>query len=1026
MKKINKKAFTLIELLAVIVILALIALIAVPMVIKIMTNARKSAAEDSSYGILKAAENYIASVMLANDGVFPNEKIEFDCSNNGCELSTTNDSLSNFNMINFNGKKPTTGKIIINDSKVETMHLEFGNFICIYPVDDGKVKCSDNDGIIQINNIDLKSTQDSISVTVDTLGNVEKYEYSLDDVTYFESTNNTYEFNNLDRDTLYTVYVKISANKKTEKSNKTIKTLLFPQIIYQLEDEDNWTKLKVLTINYPDGEYVKKYKILSGNVEGMELNSEYTVADNVINLTFNSPGKIETIISDGEKSQTDSYEVNKVDSEIPSVDVITNDLSVTINSNDNSGSGIDSYCIVSSAAVELCEFTTTNDDIINIQMESYGKYYAYVKDKAGNISLPFEFDLSFSDSRSKVASYDYTKTNGNILLDVSGNNNDATMNNVNATSDGLLFDGKYANDYISFSEFNSQTFSINVVFKLADFKNESQMIIANVQYGGIQIYIDTDGYLATSAYIDGEYRKIQTEFLADLNKVYAVMVTYNNNVLSMYVNGEFIGAYSSDKSLTYPENNTIFMAGQNPDGTTANGNNFIGSIYYINFYDEEVLANEIQNIHYNNLQNLSSNNYKNINIGLISQYDYTIDNNKLIDLSGNNNNGKVNDIIVRNNSLVFDGDGVNDYITLYRKDMNDFSVTATFSSSRLKNGQIINNTQYGGCQIYISSSYKIVGSCYINGAYREFATDYIIEPNQVYTATLNFDNNVLTFYVNQQLIGTYSSNYGITHPEDETIWIIGQAAKGSGVENSYKLDGNIYSILMYGRGLNETEILSIQDDNMNKYPLYTQYSLDTSLLASYDASSELNSTTSLKNLIGNSYHGTISGATFSNNKLYFDGLNDYVKLRAYNLSNITLAASFDVPSLNSKTNNIISNIEYGGCIIGIGSQNKAFGSCYINGAYRYIYSKTEISANTKYDAVLTYDGTKLEFYLNDVSQGSYESTSGITVPDDSTIYMIGVNPNGSNPVSDYFKGNLYKLKIYSRALTSNEVLNLDL
>ncbi|MEG2847894.1 MAG: prepilin-type N-terminal cleavage/methylation domain-containing protein, partial [Bacilli bacterium] len=56
----NYKGFTLIELLAVIVILAIIALIAVPFIMNIIDKAKKSAFEDSAYGILKASELYYA------------------------------------------------------------------------------------------------------------------------------------------------------------------------------------------------------------------------------------------------------------------------------------------------------------------------------------------------------------------------------------------------------------------------------------------------------------------------------------------------------------------------------------------------------------------------------------------------------------------------------------------------------------------------------------------------------------------------------------------------------------------------------------------------------------------------------------------------------------------------------------------------------------------------------------------------------------------------------------------------------
>ena len=46
----KKNAFTLIELLAIIVILAIIALITVPIILNIIENSRKGAAQDSAYG----------------------------------------------------------------------------------------------------------------------------------------------------------------------------------------------------------------------------------------------------------------------------------------------------------------------------------------------------------------------------------------------------------------------------------------------------------------------------------------------------------------------------------------------------------------------------------------------------------------------------------------------------------------------------------------------------------------------------------------------------------------------------------------------------------------------------------------------------------------------------------------------------------------------------------------------------------------------------------------------------------------
>lgn len=69
--KMNTKGFTLIELLAVIVILAVIALIATPLIMGVIDDAKKGAAENSAYGFVKAVENSIATTMIKDTAFTP-------------------------------------------------------------------------------------------------------------------------------------------------------------------------------------------------------------------------------------------------------------------------------------------------------------------------------------------------------------------------------------------------------------------------------------------------------------------------------------------------------------------------------------------------------------------------------------------------------------------------------------------------------------------------------------------------------------------------------------------------------------------------------------------------------------------------------------------------------------------------------------------------------------------------------------------------------------------------------------------
>ena len=126
MKKEN--AFTLIELLAVIVVLAIIALIATPIVMNTIKNAKKGAAERSADNYIKQVETAVAEAKLEKNSI-PNGTYDIDKDGN-----LTGEGLPDGKLkIEMNGNKPTSGTITINNGQVENSStMTIGDYSLVY------------------------------------------------------------------------------------------------------------------------------------------------------------------------------------------------------------------------------------------------------------------------------------------------------------------------------------------------------------------------------------------------------------------------------------------------------------------------------------------------------------------------------------------------------------------------------------------------------------------------------------------------------------------------------------------------------------------------------------------------------------------------------------------------------------------------------------------------------------------------------------------------------------------------------
>ena len=112
----EKKGFTLVELLAVIVILALIALIATPIILNVINDAKKQAAKDSAYGYMDAVEKYIVSSELEDKSI---------------QDRTYSVEELNSMGVSVKGSTPDNGNIEIKNSSVKSYDIGIDGYVVI-------------------------------------------------------------------------------------------------------------------------------------------------------------------------------------------------------------------------------------------------------------------------------------------------------------------------------------------------------------------------------------------------------------------------------------------------------------------------------------------------------------------------------------------------------------------------------------------------------------------------------------------------------------------------------------------------------------------------------------------------------------------------------------------------------------------------------------------------------------------------------------------------------------------------------
>jgi len=417
---LNKRAFTLVELLAVITILAIIALIATPIVLDIIEDTRYSAFKESVNSVFRGYEIY-----------------ELETDENGGKISVIDEEFPL-------DSKFKAGKVYRNEKgEIEVENISDGMYCASGTKNKliiAKTTCDKLKGEEVKVNIN-KITTNSITVTVEVIdeeSGIKGIYYSVNNGEY-KSGEKAYTFNKLELNKTYKISVKVvNVNNVETIIEEEVTTLNIDNPTYSVDSSD-WKRSKTVTITYPDiSEQTLTYEY------SIDRGTTWKTATKSQEVIFNSNGSIVARVKDGTNIVTaNTFTVDKIDTASPTISGITGntdswtkDKTLVVTASDTGGSEIAGYSFDNGST-----WQTGNSKKIT----SNGTYNIKVKDNAGNISAVSTVEITKIDTQTPTITVAKTSVGSNyIVVSVTITNNPMGISKIeysidngsNWTSDG--------------------------------------------------------------------------------------------------------------------------------------------------------------------------------------------------------------------------------------------------------------------------------------------------------------------------------------------------------------------------------------------------------------------------------------------------------------------------------------------------------------------------------------------------------------------------------------------------------------
>ena len=186
----------------------------------------------------------------------------------------------------------------------------------------------------------------------------------------------------------------------------------------------------------------------------------------------------------------------------------------------------------------------------------------------------------------------------------------------------------------------------------------------------------------------------------------------------------------------------------------------------------------------------------------------------------------------------------------------------------------------------------------------------------------------------------------------------------------------------------------------------------------YDGKTGLSNTT-WQDQSGNNRNGTLVGAVKSGNSVYFDGVNDYVRIGTLSHSQLSLESVIKPTAANKPDVVVLGNFENGGVGLNLSYQTATFKAYKGN---NYVYPAfVKINLNGINYIGGSANSSLVKNYIND-ALSQVNNSSAIVPPRNNEPFLIGANPymNRLNDEDFYFKGYVYAARMYSKVLTDDQ------